>query len=246
MENLAIQLYSLRREFAANADAAFNSVPSLGFNGIELAGRYDWSLEKWQGLLKEHGLNVVAGHVGFDAIEGDNLQETLAWHRGLGCDHLVVPAMPDGEKENVDDYENGAHRLNKGASILAAEGFKLSYHNHAFEFDALPETDKVGMDILLEGTDPSMVGFEFDTYWLEKGGQNAVEFIKKHIDRVTLIHAKELRASDGADVPAGEGNVGFTEIIPLAQEKGWPVIVEFEGEGAPEAVKKSAAYLKTL
>jgi sugar phosphate isomerase/epimerase len=102
------------------------------------------------------------------------------------------------------------------------------------------------MDILLAQTDPALVGFEVDTYWVEKGGRDARQFIEANRARVSMIHAKELRKADGADVPAGQGNVDFQTIIPLARRHGWPVVVEFEGENATAAVAAGARYLATL
>ena len=55
---------------------------------------------------------------------------------------------------------------------------------------------------LQDHTDPKLVHFEIDTYWVEKGGLDAAKFLQRHAGRVFLLHAKELRKSDGADVPA--------------------------------------------
>src|SRR5207302_11460179 len=106
------------------------------------------------------------------------------------------------------------------------------YHNHAFEFEPLDENGVRGIDILLNETDAADVQFEFDTYWLEKGGEEARAFLKKHAARTGMIHAKDLRKRDGADVPAGQGDVDFKTIIPLAKARGWPVAVEYEGADA--------------
>ena len=56
----------------------------------------------------------------------------------------------------------------------------------------------------------------------------------------------QIRKRDNADVAAGQGDVDFQAILPVARRAGWPVIVEFEGDGAVESVRASAAYLKTL
>jgi len=61
-----------------------------------------------------------------------------------------------------------------------------------------------------------------------------------------MVHAKELRASDGADVPPRQGNVDFRAIVPLARQRNWPVVVEFEGADAMASVKESAQYLGRL
>jgi sugar phosphate isomerase/epimerase len=67
------------------------------------------------------------------------------------------------------------------------------------------------------GTGPGLLSFEVDTFWVEHGGLNAWQFIQEHAARITHIHAKELRKSDNADVAAGQGNVDFKRIVPLAR-----------------------------
>ena len=102
------------------------------------------------------------------------------------------------------------------------------------------------MDILLADTDPALVGFEFDAYWLEYAGRDALDFIRRHADRVFAIHAKDLRKSDRADVPAGQGDVDFRRLVPMSAARGWPVIVEYEGADAPAAVRQPAGFLRHL
>ena len=102
------------------------------------------------------------------------------------------------------------------------------------------------MDILLRQTDPQAVFFEVDTYWVEKGGRDSRRFIEQQAVRIGMIHAKELRKRDGADVPAGLGDVDFKFILPLACQRNWPIVVEFEGENAVAAVTASARYLAGL
>ncbi len=227
---LALQLYSLRRETDGDPEAIVRQVPSLGYDGVELAGTYGWSIEQWRKILSETGLTVVGAHHRLDEIE-----QEFAFHHALGNRRLIVPSLPKGL-----DYRPGAHRLNDLGQRAKTAGFTLLYHNHAFEFD------DGGMDILLAETDPGLVAFEVDTYWVERAGQNARDFIGQHASRIGLIHAKDCRKNDGADVPAGQGDVDFPAIIELARQNAWPVVVEYEGENALAAVAESARYLRTL
>ena len=243
MPTLSVQLYSLRRETAADPEAALREVPGLGFDGVELAGDYGWSAEKWRALLDETGLAVIGAHVGLAALETD-LPALVQFHQTIGNTRLIVPGLAE-ELRSTIGYREAARRLTMASRKLRDDGFSVLYHNHAFEFDALPEGSR-GMDILMAETDAADVQFEFDTYWLERGGENARGFLEKHAARVGMIHAKELRTSDGADVPAGQGDVDFRAIIPRAKSHGWPVVVEFEGENAAASVQESAAYLRAL
>ncbi|HSI84773.1 MAG: sugar phosphate isomerase/epimerase family protein [Candidatus Methylacidiphilales bacterium] len=239
---LYVQLYSLRREFTQDPEAALRSVPSLGFDGVELAGTYGWSAEKWQELLKETGLTVVAAHVGLDSVEGE-VAANAEFHKAVGNSRLVVPWIGE-DLRTRDGYKSVAARLNKAAEAYKPYGINVYYHNHDFELFDLDGTH--GLEILMAETDPQLVGFEVDTYWLERGGKDSYQYVVDNNSRIGLIHAKELRKADNADVPAGQGDVNFRGILSIGKGKEWPTVVEFEGENAPAAVSASAKYLRTL
>lgn len=48
------------------------------------------------------------------------------------------------------------------ATLYAKEGYKLTYHNHSFEFVKIRD-NKTIMDYLYEQLDPQNVSFVFDT-----------------------------------------------------------------------------------
>ncbi len=242
---LYLQLHSLRHEAAADAEGTLLRVPGLGFDGVELVGAYGWSADEWRALLAETGLAVISAHVGLETLEND-LRATLSFYRALGTQRLVVTALPRAP-QSLARYHEGARRLNVVGRHLANEGFSLIYHNHSYEFE-VPEQDATvcGMDVLLAETDPSIIRFEFDTFWLEFVGLDAVAFIRQHASRVAQIHAKDLRKSDREDVPAGQGDVDFRTLVPLCAANDWPVILEYERGNAIDAVRQGALYLRSL
>ena len=242
---LFLQLYSLRHETAVDPEGTLRRVPGLGFDGVELIGNYGWSADRWRELLAETGLTVVAAHAGLESLEKD-LDSHLEFNRALGNRRLVVTAL-SRSPQFQSRYHDGARRLNTIGRHSAAEGFSLVYHNHSYEFEPLEKSAPgCGMDLLLAETDPALVHFEFDTFWLETAGRDAVTFIRQHADRVALIHAKDLRKRDRQDVPAGQGDVDFRTLLPLCSANDWPVILEYERGNAIEAVRQGAQYLRGL
>ena len=248
--DLNLQLYSLRHETSVDAEKVLRLIPQLGFAGVELAGDYGWSPVRWRALLDETGLRVVSSHQGLEALEA-NPAERMAFHRALGTHRLVVPGLCPSERRSSDGFRTVARRLNVLGHALRREGFTLGYHNHDFEFADLPylghsSPATCGMDILLAETDPAAVHFEVDTFWLEYAGRDTIEFLRRHEERVCLIHARDLRKRDRKDVPAGQGDVDFRALMPLCSANDWPVILEYEGRHAVEAVRQGAAYLRSL
>ncbi len=245
MISLGLQLWSLRKEFEKDAEAALRSVPSLGIDAVELAGDYGWSADKWKTLLAETGLKIVGSHGGPDLFASEEkLQAALPFHQALGNTRLILAHLPT-ETRNVEGYRKTAADLNQAARFLQPHGIKVLYHNHEFEFDDLGGGKK-GYDILLAETDPALVSFEVDAYWVQYAGLDAYAFFSQHASRVGAVHAKEMRGSDKAQVAAGEGVINFPGILSLAKGAEWPVIVEYEADDAPAAVKRSAAHLRGI
>jgi len=242
--SLALQLYSLRRETTVDAEATVRRVPSLGYNGIEMAGTYGWSLDQWKHLLAETDLEIVGVHVGLESLEKE-----WPWQvelpRALGNRRLIVPSIPVVLRRNAETYREASARLNALGKRARQENLQLLYHNHAFEFEMLGNGE-FGIDIMMRETDPQLVAFEIDTHWVERGGPDCLAFIEKHAARIGMIHAKEYRKRDNADVPAGEGDIDFKSLIPLARKNAWPIVVEYEGEDALAAVAASAKYLSAI
>jgi sugar phosphate isomerase/epimerase len=63
------------------------------------------------------------------------------------------------------------------------------YHNHAFEFAT--EKGATLFQVMLEHTDPKLVAFELDVFWVSVAGLDPAEFLQKLAGRVPLLHLKD-------------------------------------------------------
>lgn len=147
----------------------------------------------------------------------------------LGCNFLRIGMLPMtcmGSKEKVIDFVTRADAM---AEKLKEHGIELYYHNHHIEFQKFD--GKYLLDIIRDTT--KHMGFELDVHWVQRGGENPIEYIKKYKDRVTLLHLKDyrigaLKLPEGKFDPAtfmqaftstvqfaevGEGNLPMNEII---------------------------------
>jgi sugar phosphate isomerase/epimerase len=243
MTKLALQLYSLRHEAEKNPDEVVLQVPGLGFDAVELASDFGWSNDKWVDMLAQTKLKVVGAHAMLSDLEAkfDSLME---YYLKVGNPRVIVPWLEE-KWRTPEGFLETAKQLNKWAPKVRELGMTLLYHNHDFEFQKLAD-GSIGYDILLENTDPALVGFQVDTYWIQKSGRDAFGFLKQNEGRVLSVHAKEMRGSDKTDTAAGQGVINFKEIVPLAVKNKWPVVVEYEGVNAVEVVRQSAQYLSQL
>ncbi len=243
---LSLQLYSLRHEFEIDIESTLRSVPELGFDTIELAGDFGWNADRWKRMLEETGLSVSGAHIILERLELD-LEGNAEFLLALGSNELIIP-VPPRDFEGAQRYLDCAERMGRIAERAKELGCRLSYHNHDWEFE--PHDDdangRCGIDILLDETDPELISFEVDVAWMTAGGWDVPAFLRDHGDRVSTIHAKEIRAADRSEPRMGEGDVDFPTIVEVAVANNWPIVVEYESKNAPESVRWSAEYLNKL
>ena len=233
MSTYAVQLYSVRDAAQLNFKDTLRQVAELGYTGVEFAGFFGFSAAEVKAWLSEYNLRAVGSHVGLELLAPDTILETIAFHRELGCTELTVPAANWSDEAHM--HQNLLD-LAYASRVLASEGMRLSYHNHAKEFVKAPYGVRV-MDEILQNTD---VWLEPDSFWLHAVGIDPVQFCEAHQSRICMIHLKdgipapaitsfELSNRGTLDRSLGEGNVPVLSVLAWAREKGVPIIVESEG-----------------
>ena len=99
-------------------------------------------------------------------------------HKILGCDYPGIGGLPESFRGSAEGYIEFARRASRVAERLRDAGQHFIYHNHAFEFYRFSEVGKTGMELLMEHCSDA-VQFELDTYWVQTGGGNVLEWIEK-------------------------------------------------------------------
>jgi sugar phosphate isomerase/epimerase len=165
--------------FLEVANHAADKDPGVGF-GVP-------AKEK-KAVLDGEGAQVVSAHI--FPMDTKALGPVLEYHRQIGTKYMV---MPMGFYQGREDALRQAEALNQAGKECAAAGMTLLYHNHFHEFQIFEGA--AVFDILLQNTDPALVKVELDTYWALRGGQDPVAFLKKHGERVRLLHQKDFPAA---------------------------------------------------
>src|SRR5690606_11136708 len=99
----------------------------------------------------------------------------------------AIGGMP-GSYRNEAGYSQFAQEASAVARRLAEAGLTFSYHNHDFEFERY--SGRPGLQILIEESDPAL-GFEIDTYWVQRGGGDPAYWIRKVAGRIPIVHLKD-------------------------------------------------------
>ena len=182
----------------------------------------------WAALIQESGLSVASLHTDLGSLEREP-KAVMEDARKLGTDKLVVTGMYRFDYGSEAAVRDLAHRLNKTGDVLKQNGFSLLYHNHNTEL-LFVRPDVRAYDILIDETDPELVGFEFDSYWFTDGGADAKAWIRRLGSRMQLWHVTDRgsRQTGPAMTPIlkcdsmelGTGNMDLTGMLALAMENG--------------------------
>ena len=265
---IAIQLYSVRDDMAADFEGTLKKVKALGYDAVEFAGLYGKSAAEVKKLCEEIGLVPLSAHVPF--IDMMNDLSLLDVYAEIGCKFVVIPYLTEEYRpgnEKFADVIEGAKVLGKKANEL---GMKLCYHNHDFEF--VKVDGEYALDILYKEVSADLLQTELDTCWVNVGGENPAEYLRKYAGRAEILHLKDFVGSKSENMyaligidedekketggkfefrPVGSGVQNFPAILAAAEESGveW-VVVEQDmpsmDKTPMECAEMSINYLKSL
>ncbi len=176
----------------------------------------------------------------------------MAFWRTVGVKDVAPGGMMRDCKDSLEAWLRGALRLDTLGARLREAGFRLSYHNHDWEFQTFPNDSRRKLDILYESTNPRNLYVELDTCWAQVGGVDPAAYLKKYSQRCPVIHVKDMRAERNEQgrpvfVPLGDGVLDWESIFAAACETGveWCVYEQDSHEGDLfECVRKSYKFLE--
>ncbi|MBQ7347449.1 MAG: sugar phosphate isomerase/epimerase [Clostridia bacterium] len=253
-QKLGVQLFTVRNYLLDSdlTDLTFRKLADMGYTEVQTAGNvFD---EKCFGeLAAKNGIKIIGTHYDYKKIL-NNPEETMEIHRMWGTTNVGIGGMPQPARTNLDELKKFILEFNRTAEIYAKNGFKLTYHNHNFEFVRI-DGYKTLMDLLYEGFDPATVSFVLDTCWVAAGGGDVNAWLEKLAGRIDILHLKDLmikRDKDGNLKPdvteVGNGNLDWDSILKTAQKIGVKYyVVEQDGNfpgSAFDSLKMSADFLK--
>ncbi|GJG86360.1 hypothetical protein tb265_15410 [Gemmatimonadetes bacterium T265] len=211
-----IQLYTARSLMATDVEGTLGALAKIGYKEVEFAGYYNRDPKALRSTLDGLGLTAPSAHIPLDVLR-TGLGPALDAAAVLGHQYIVCPfVMPD--QRNADGFRRIIDDLGRIGGEVKARGMQLAYHNHDFEFKPLPD-GKLPYDLMLAGTDASLVKMEIDLYWITFAGKDPLAYISADPARYPLCHVKDLSRTGGtphmADV--GQGSIDFRNIFAHAQ-----------------------------
>ena len=246
IKRVGLQLYTVRDLMKADLPGTLAKVAAIGYKEVEFAGYFGRSPAQIRALLKQNGLTSPSSHIGLEILEKDSVT-AFADAKAIGHQWVTMPYIPEERRKTVDDWNRIIDLINKLGPQAKAAGLRLAYHNHDFEIR--PVNGVRPLDMMLDRTDPSLVDFEMDLYWVVFGGGDPIDFFNRHPKRFALVHVKDSAGPpDNKMVDVGKGTIDFPSIFAQSDKAGIKhYFVEHDEPADPIAtIRNSYQYLHAL
>lgn len=209
---VGIQLYLARKQMLADPEGTLAQIAALGFSEVEWWGRWDRTPQQLRASLDANGLRSPSYHVGTGSLRPDQLPALLDFASAMGQRTLIIASLNARERATEDDWKRVATLMNEASLAAKSQGIRIGYHNHGGESTMFG--DRSAFDLLIAGTDPSLVDFQLDGYWALMDGLDPVAVARRHRDRITSLHLKDADATPArAQVDLGTGIIDWPTII---------------------------------
>jgi len=283
LKKIGVQLFSIPKLAESDFAGTMKMVADIGYKEIEFFGPYSFSAQQdkdaWSAvtaavgfsgsgffglsakevkkILDDNGLSAPSLHTGIASLHSamDGLAEAA---HVLGSKYVILPSAPT--PSDLDGYRKRAEEFNKIGEEARKRDIRFAYHNHGNGLKAIDGT--VPFELLMRETDPDLVFFEMDIYWMTAGGVDVAAYLDKYAGRFLLMHIKDMAqkvrfSGDGGDpsqwielfpylANAGTGVLDLETILSHAKKSGVEhFIVERDLAPDPEKdLRESFSYLK--
>ena len=231
-DKIALQVYSVRDQMQEDFYGTLKKIKEFGYSGVEFAGLYGNDPVEVKKACEEIGLVPLSAHVPFvDLME--KMDETIDCYKKLGVQYVVIPYLTPEYRPGNAGFQTVIEGAKKIGAALAEAGMVLQYHNHDFEFDKID--GEYALDILYKEVGPELLQTQIDTCWVNVGGENPAEYLKKYAGRTPTVHLKDFAGSKsenmyaliGIDEDEKKDTKGAFEFRPLGKGlQNFPAIVK--------------------
>lgn len=252
---LGLQLYSLREQFKKDVPGTLDEIQRWGIKYAELAGTYDLPPEKFKQELAARNIRAIGAHFAYERYR-DDPERVAKEAKALGLKYAGCAWIPHQGDFDEKTCREAIAVFNKAGETMARHGLKFFYHVHGYEFQ--PFAQGTLLDLLISETNPKLVSYEMDIFWIVFPGQDPVKLLEKYGQRWELAHLKDMRKgtqtgslSGGTDVKndaaLGAGLMDLPAILRAAKKAGikW-YFIEDESPWSEQQIPQSLRYLENV
>ena len=258
IENLGVQLYTVRDQMKVSFYETIAKVASIGYKEVEFAGYFGLTPKQVRDALENNHLTAPSTHVQYDELD-DKFPSVIETSKTIGLKYIVCPFIQEELRKSPDIWKKAAEKFNRCGEQTKKAGMQFAYHNHWFEF--LPVDGKLPYDELLKLCDAALVKMEMDLCWITAAGADPLKYFNQYPGRFPLVHVKDLHSipkvtaggaqnyGDTVDLTeVGSGLIDWKKIFAQSDKAGIKhYIVEHDHPKQPfDSIKGSYEYLSKL
>lgn len=249
-EPFGLMLYTLRDLLPADPGGVLKQVASFGYKQVE---SYEGDKGMFWGLgakgfkkqVDDLGMKLISSHCN---IEKD-FEQKAAEAASIGMKYLICPWK--GPQGSIDKFKQFADQFNKAGEVCKKNGIRFAYHNHDYSFK--PLEGQIPQEVMMNNTDPALVDYQMDIYWVVTAGEDPVKWFKKYPNRFRLCHIKDRikgSSEQAASCNLGQGSIDFPTILKAGREQGLEYFMveqeRYDNTTPLKAAEADAAYMKSL
>jgi sugar phosphate isomerase/epimerase len=246
IEKIGLQLYTVRSEMQTSVERTLFEIGRIGYKEVEFAGYFNRPPRAIRQLLERNDLKSPSGHTSIEVLRS-GWYRTLNDASEIGQKWLVVPSLPESDRNSLDALKRTAELLNRSGQDAKTFKIRVAFHNHDVEFREV-EGKRI-IDVLLEETDPELVDFEMDLYWITKAGADPFDYFTRFPKRFPLVHVKDSGGAPEHEMTeVGRGTINFGKLFAEREKAGMKhFFVEHDRPAEPlSSVRTSYRYLDSL
>ena len=252
IKKFGLQLWTVKDEMAKDPKGVLKQVAAMGYKQVESfegeMGMF-WGMKntEFKKLMDDLGMEIISSHCNIDKDFDRKAHEAAE----IGMKYLIDPWF--GPQKSIDLFKKEADKFNEKGATCKRAGLRFAYHNHDYPF--VPIDGQLPMDVMLQYSDPRMVDFEMDIYWVVTAGEDPIKWFQKYPNRFRLGHIKDRKkdtplSNTDASCVAGQGDIDYIKILKVGKRNGLQYYIieqeHFDGITPLEAAKANADYLKTI
>jgi sugar phosphate isomerase/epimerase len=203
---LGVQLYTVRSLVQNDLPGTLRAIRKIGYRTVEtFVAEYKISAKELRQAILDADLTVPSAHFGYD-----DFASRLEYAKELGAEYVVCSSIPKSIANSADGYKRGAEQYNAWAAQARSMGLKFGFHNHNMEFHNFDGV--TGFDVLMKYTDPQLVQWQMDCYWVAQAGHDPVAMFRRYGKRIQSLHLKDRKPNVPTSVETGPSAAHFTEV----------------------------------
>jgi sugar phosphate isomerase/epimerase len=219
---VGVQLYTVRSLVDKDFPGTLAAIRKIGYRTVETyVAEYKMAAKDLRQAIVDAGLIAPSGHFSYN-----DFSTRFDYAKELGLECVVCSSVPGNVGNSADGFKRAADQYNAWGEQARKMGLKFGFHNHNTEFKDYGGL--TGIDILLQNTDPALVQWQMDCYWVAQAGFDPVAMLKKHGKRMQSLHLKDRKPNFPPSTDTGPSSAHFTEVGTGTLD--WTTILRLAGQ----------------